>query len=142
MTIRHFPLLAALLLPLAACQSPDENGRSTQAFAEIADSETIRFTGTEPFWGGSAAGDTLIYSTPENPDGTTIAVTRFAGNSGLGLSGALDGKPFDMVVTAGTCSDGMSDREYPFTVTLEIGEDSRFGCAWTDSRPFSGPENP
>jgi len=142
MTKRSFIIVTSLALVMASCQSPGESERSTEAFDEIADSDTIRFTGTEPFWGGSATGDQLTYTTPENPDGATIAVTRFAGNSGLGLSGKLEGQTFDMVVTAGTCSDGMSDREYPFTVTLEIGEDKRFGCAWTTSRPFTGPENP
>ncbi|MFN4113959.1 MAG: COG3650 family protein [Sphingomonadaceae bacterium] len=141
--IKHtFLTIASLAMVTTACQSPAESERTTEAFAEIADSETIRFTGTEPFWGGSATGDQLTYTTPENPDGATIVVTRFAGNSGLGLSGKLEDQTFDMVVTAGTCSDGMSDREYPFTVTLEIGEDKRSGCAWTTSRPFTGPENP
>ena len=82
------------------------------------------------------------YSTVEDPDGTTIAVERFAGNNGLGYSGSLDGTSFDMAITPGECSDGMSDRTYPFTVTLRIGEEQRTGCAWTDRMPFSGPANP
>jgi uncharacterized membrane protein len=45
-------------------------------------------------------------------------------------------------VTRGACSDGMSDREYPFTVTLQVGEEKRMGCAWTDKMPFTGPANP
>lgn len=133
--------LLALPLLLSACQSADED-RSTEAWNGIGPDETIYFGGTEPFWGGEASGDSLTYTTPENIDGTTIPVTRFAGNSGIGISGELDGASFDMTVTEGECSDGMSDRTYPFTVTLLIGEEKRFGCAHTDARPFIGPESP
>ena len=112
------------------------------AFAAIAYEETIRFTGTEPFWGGTVIGDKLIYSTPENQAGDTITVRRFAGNNGLGFSGTLSNASFDMTVTPGSCSDGMSDRTYPFTVTLKLGEEQRNGCAWTERTPFSGPANP
>ncbi len=111
-------------------------------FSAIGADETIRFTGTEPFWGGSVTGAELVYSTPENQDGDKIAVRRFAGNNGLGFSGSLNGGPFDMTVTPGSCSDGMSDRTYPFTVTLKLGEEQRSGCAWTERTPFSGLENP
>jgi len=113
-----------------------------QPFSAIAPDEVIHFTGTEPFWGGQAQGSELTYSTPENAEGTTIAVTRFAGRGGLTLSGEMDGGRFDMMVTPGTCSDGMSDRSYPFTVTLKIGTEMRQGCAWSDASPFAGPENP
>ncbi|WP_338447412.1 hypothetical protein V5F89_06410 [Pelagerythrobacter marensis] len=141
-------IAAAALLSLAACQSGPEGPGGTardapgEAFSDIGVDETVTFTGTEPFWGGEVTGQSLTYSTPENIDGTTIAVERFAGNNGLGYSGSLDGQPFDMTVTPGECSDGMSDRTYPFTVTLRIGEEQRHGCAWSEDTPFSGPANP
>ncbi|MCB2047856.1 MAG: hypothetical protein KDE32_06460 [Novosphingobium sp.] len=100
-------------------------------FAGISTDETIHFTGTEPFWGGKMQGDEFVYTTPENPEGTAIAVKRFNGRAGLGLSGQLDGKSFDLTVTQGKCSDGMSDRTYPFTATLLVGGETRMGCAWT-----------
>lgn len=142
-------LLAALAL-LSACQG--ERGLTADgegvregpgpAFTEIAAEEVLRFTGTEPFWGGEAMGAKLTYTTPENPQGTHIAVSRFAGNNGLSLSGKLGGQGFDMAVTQAPCSDGMSDRTYPFTVSLRIGGEERSGCAWTDKRPFSGAQAP
>lgn len=151
--MRHLPFapvgIAAIALGaalmLSACQTENGTGApgtSPQGFDGIGEQETIRFNGTEPFWGGSAKGDRLTYTTPEDIEGTTIAVKRFSGQGGLGLSGTLDGKGFDMTVTPGTCSDGMSDRSYPFTVTLRIGAETRNGCAWTDSQPFEGPQNP
>jgi uncharacterized membrane protein len=60
----------------------------------------------------------------------------------LSFSGELAGASFEMTVTPLECSDGMSDRTYPFTVTLEIGEDLRKGCGWTEREPFEGPAAP
>ena len=140
-TIRGAAALAALPLLLAGCQSADAD-RSVEPYDGIAANETIRFLGTEPFWGGESADGTLTYDTPENSDGTMIAVERFAGNSGLSIAGELEGASFDMVVTPGECSDGMSDRSYPFVVTLQIGAETRFGCAWTERQPFTGSEAP
>jgi len=129
------------LVLLAACQNgPDQAAAPT--FGGIAEDEVIRFTGTEPFWGGRVEGSMLTYSTPENSDGETFMVKRFAGNHGLGLSGKSGAAAFDMTVTPGECSDGMSDRLYPFTVTVSIDGDVREGCGWTDSQPFTGPQNP
>ena len=114
----------------------------TAPYDGIAEDEVLRFTGTEPFWGGEVSGKTLTYSTPEDQDGTVIAVERFAGRGGISYSGLLQGADFEMTITPLACSDGMSDRTYPFTVTLEIGEDKRNGCAWSEQHPFEGPEHP
>jgi uncharacterized membrane protein len=145
------PLFAALLL--AACQPPagDEpgaatglpgNDESTAPYDGIAGDETLRFTGTEPFWGGEATGTSLTYSTIDDPEGTAIAVERFAGRGGMSFAGLLGGQDFEMMVTELACSDGMSDRTYPFTVTLQIGSETRNGCGWTERMPFEGPEAP
>jgi uncharacterized membrane protein len=159
----NLPLAAACAVLLAACQPgasdpPDAEETATAApaadeavpgdveetapYSEIAEDEVLRFTGTEPFWGGQVSGKSLTYSTPEDQDGTVIAVERFAGRGGISYSGLLDGAVFEMVITPLECSDGMSDRTYPFTVTLAIGEDKRNGCAWSEQHPFDGPEHP
>ena len=138
-------LLIATSLLLVACQTENganAPGNSPEGFTGIGPDETIHFLGTEPFWGGSTTGTQLTYETPENIEGTTFPVERFTGQGGLGLSGRLEGAPFDMTVTPGACSDAMSDRTYPYTVTLRIGEDMRRGCAWTDAQPFEGPGEP
>ncbi len=152
------PLLAACAV-LSACQSGDSEAPApsetteteaavpgdtseTAPYAEIADNEVLRFLGNEPFWGGEVSGKTLTYKTPEDQNGTVIAVERFAGRGGIAFSGLLEGEDFEMTVTPLECSDGMSDRTYPFTVTLEIGEEQRNGCAWSEQHPFEGPQNP
>jgi len=152
------PCFAAACALLAACEAatPDEpagqrtatatqvpgDTDETAPFAGIAADEVLQFTGTEPFWAGEVAGGKLIYETPENIGGSEIAVERFAGRGGVSFSGTLGGERFEMVVTELQCSDGMSDRTYPFTVTLEIGADKRDGCAWSEQHPFAGPEHP
>lgn len=132
----------ATATPVTTPGAAPGNSEDTAPYSGIARDETVHFTGTEPFWGGEASGGTLTYSTPENIDGTTIRVERFAGRGGLSLSGQLDGAPFDMAITPGACSDGMSDRTYPFTVTLQVRGEQRNGCAWTERQSFTGPEHP
>ncbi|WP_240504567.1 COG3650 family protein [Tsuneonella mangrovi] len=137
------------LLALAGCSGgghsagpvPGDPG-DQRPYSGIAESETAHFTGTEPFWGGNVVGDTLVYSTPDNAAGSTIAVERFAGRGGLSWHGIYRGQPFVLAVTPGKCSDGMSDRTYPYVATLSVEGTQRNGCAWTDRQPFSGPSEP
>lgn len=137
MKIAYLIVAAGLL---ASCTQRD--AETAQNFDAVGETETFRFAGNEPFWGGEVTGTSLRYSTPENVDGVTVAVERFAGLGGLGLSGKLDGENFDMAITEEPCSDTMSDRTYPFSVTLRIGREGRSGCGWTDARPYEGDENP
>ncbi len=139
-------LTLAAMLAASACSPPANEVTPDTApagFRGIDESETITFTGTEPFWGGTVRGDTLTWRTPENGDaGTAIPVERFYGQGGIAFSGRLDGAAFDMMVTPGTCSDGMSDRRYPYTVTVRIADRQLEGCAYTDRQGFEGPDAP
>lgn len=89
----------------------------------------FRALGTEPFWSASVKGATLTYSTPETPDGIAIPVRRTERDGKAVFAGTLDGKPLELEVGAGTCSDGMSDTVYPLTVMRRIGPDIQRGCA-------------
>lgn len=148
---RLFPLapLFAPLLLLGACESePGEITRDTEPFSDIAESATISALGNEPFWGltiepdGEGGGHVANYSSPDNIDGTRFAVTRFAGNNGLGFSGEMEQGHVSLAITPGDCSDTMSDRAYPYAATLSIGEQTLFGCAYTSDQPFTGEETP
>lgn len=134
----------AATLALAGC-APDsaaDGDRAAPTFDGIAADETVQFTGTEPFWGGEVRGDRLTYSTPQNIAGDQLAVSRFAGLGGISWSGELDDRPFDLSLTEGECSDGMSDRTYPFVATLSVRGETRRGCAWTEARPHTGNSPP
>ncbi|MDN3646351.1 hypothetical protein QWY75_09075 [Pontixanthobacter aestiaquae] len=139
-------LMGITAFVLAGCGGNAEPGTVTadtaEKFAGVGPGETLYFGGNEPFWGGDVTGEELRYTTPENIEGEVIAVKRFAGMGGLSLSGDLSGATFDMLVTDSPCSDTMADRDYPFTITLKIGEETRSGCGWTDAKPFTGDQNP
>lgn len=144
--MRKQALVAISGLLLAACGQSGDAGNvpgdasDTEAYSGIGEHDVVRFTGTEPFWGGQVAGTSLTYTTPENIDGETITVTRFAGRGGLSFSGNLDGRPLDLAITPGDCSDGMSDRTYPFVATLQLGSEQRNGCAWREGIDDLGPQ--
>lgn len=147
MIARHLmPAAPALLLAvtLAACTPAQTDGIDPegQAFDAVGPDETITLVGTEPFWSLTVEGDSATWTTPENQPGTQIAVTRFSGNGGLGLSGTLDGKSLTATLTPGTCSDGMSDRAFPFVATIALGGETLKGCGYTTSQPFTGPAAP
>lgn len=144
--VQRFAILLALGLGAlaTACQQVEtgQTAATAQTFDAIAPGETIRLVGTEPFWGGTVTGTEFLYTHLENQTGERIAVKRFAGNSGLGFSGTRNGQPLDLMITRGVCSDGMSDRSFPYTATLRLGVEQRSGCAWTDRQPFTGPDEP
>lgn len=130
---------------LAACAPQADDGATTEQtkpFDGIAADEIITLSGTEPFWGMTIDSSVATYTTPDNPDGSVFEVSRFAGNSGLGFSGKLAGADVAITVTPGKCSDGMSDRSYPFTATVKLGEDNLNGCGYTDKQGFTGDAAP
>lgn len=128
---------------LAAC-TPDEDGinRKSETFSAIAPDEVITLTGTEPFWGITIEDGMANYANPQHPEGWDIPVARFAGNNGLGFSGDWDGTPVTISITPGQCSDGMSDRTYPYVATIALGEETLRGCGYTDQQSFTGDAAP
>lgn len=140
--ISHLLLIAAAGLPAACTPSNDAIDPRGETFSAVAPEEAITLTGTEPFWNARIAAGEAVWTTPDNPDGTRIAVTRFAGNNGLGFNGTLDGAVFTATLTPGTCSDGMSDRSYPYVATIALGEETLRGCGYTTNQPFTGPAAP
>ena len=88
-----------------------------------------RFTGTEPFWGGTIDGSTILYRTPDDLAGKTITATVTKDDLATRYSGTFDGQPFLLTLTPGTCSDGMSDTVYPLKAALTVHGEQRQGCA-------------
>ena len=103
--------------------------------------QPLRALGTEPFWGVAITPEALVYSGVDRPEqrasnpgpevqGTTAVYTATL-DQGSGSSSAERDSPSIMVVTiiATECSDGMSDRVYPLTARVELGEETLNGCA-------------
>jgi uncharacterized membrane protein len=89
----------------------------------------LRALGTEPFWNVQIGGGTLTYTTPEDQKGRRASVVRRDQANGAEFSGQLGQAAVHLAVTKRTCSDGMSDRSYPFAVVLTLNGDRRAGCA-------------
>ena len=135
------------LVPLSACAQGDGVDSSGAVYDGVSPEASIKARGTEPFWGldieaQSAGQHAARFTSPADIDGSAFTLTRFAGNNGLGFSGELDGKAVHVAITPGDCSDGMSDRGYPFTVTVALDDAVLRGCAYTSEAPFTGPEDP
>jgi len=130
-------LSVSIVLALSACSQADSIDAGGATFDGIAPNSSITLTGAEPFWGLEIEpeGDgkySARFNHSEDIDGSEFIATRFAGNNGLGFSGTLDGKAVHVALTPGECSDGMSERTYPFTATLALGDEVLFGCAFTN----------
>lgn len=98
---------------------------------EVLDIQSIRATGTEPFWSAQVEGRCVTYMTPENQSGVRVwtKLSQGAGDNRVWL-GQLNGKKFEMRVRAEAgCSDGMSDDRYPLAVELSVDDEIRKGCA-------------
>ena len=105
--------------PMAKRAPGQENADPLQIF---------RAFGTEPFWNVNVEDATLTYTTPEDQAGVVMQGTRRALEEGVELSGSHDGKPFVLTVTAGECSDGMSDNRYTLVSSFRYGDIDYKGC--------------
>ena len=141
-TISKWPAIC-LALAVTACGSSSQPAPGDiEPYNGIGEAEMISLLGTEPFWGAKISGATMTYTTPDNIEGVEIQVARFAGNGGLGFHSQLDGQAVTVAVTPGDCTDGMSDRTYPFTATVKVGDTDLAGCGYTDNQPFTGNAAP
>ena len=89
----------------------------------------IQANGTEPFWAIEVLPGQLRFSSPDQPSGVTFAATS---GDGLHFAGRMNGTPVTLVLAPGLCSDGMSDRRYPYSASATIGAQSLHGCARAD----------
>lgn len=85
--------------------------------------------GTEPFWALAIDGQEVRYTSPEEPAGRSGIVVRQGKDGRLVLSGTLAGESLRAELTRQTCSDGMSDRVWPFRLAVTLGRRTLSGCA-------------
>ncbi|MEH6665088.1 MAG: hypothetical protein V7678_09560 [Brevundimonas sp.] len=125
------------VLSLAACsqdEAPDTSGPEAAApRAELGGvdlTEPLRALGTEPFWAVNIGDDGLVYSGVDRPEERAPnAGPQMAGTT-ASWSGRTDrGRELDVTLIETPCSDGMSDRTYPLTARVQIGEEVLNGCA-------------
>lgn len=132
------PMLLAAALPIGCSPTADRIDPQGKTFDGVAPQDVVTLSGTEPFWTLVIDGGQAVWTTPDDQSGTRFAAQRFAGNNGLGFSGTLDGKPIAATLTPGECSDGMSDRQFPFVATVAWGDETYEGCGHTGAQAFTG----
>ena len=95
---------------------------------ESAPLQAWRGFGNEPFWEARVEGDTLVFSTPEDQGGHRMQGRRVPSLVGYVFIGKDGDKDFNLGLTPGECSDGMSDNRYAFTATFTYGGTTYKGC--------------
>lgn len=89
----------------------------------------ISARGTEPFWRIDVKGAELVRTGPEGS--VTATNAGFGYNGGKAVWTAQAGMtPVALSLTAGECSDGMSDLKYPYTADVKWGDENLKGCGF------------
>lgn len=125
-------LASASLLALAAACAP---AQSPAPSAAAGFPRQLQALGTEPFWSLAIEGDRVLYTTIEDQTGVRARVRRDEADGRLTLSGSLAGEALAVTIIPQGCSDGMSDRLYPYAASLRIGTRDLQGCARIPGTP-------
>lgn len=143
------PVLAALaFLILAACSPAEEPappaGEPLPApvLGGVDLAQPVRALGTEPFWSVELTGTEMVYTTPDLPEQRAPQSSPVVqGTTAIWESETADGTALGVTLVATECSDGMSDRTYPLTAMVKVGELELTGCAASSAAVMSTGEN-
>ncbi len=143
-----FPALA--VLALAAC-SPAEAPDQPDAPPEPAPAPVlggvdlgrpVRVLGNEPFWAVEMTGTEMVYTTPEPPEQRARQPDPVVqGTTATWETETADGTGLKVTLVATECSDGMSERTYPLTAMVKIGDLDLTGCAASSAAVMSTGES-
>jgi uncharacterized membrane protein len=130
-------VLAASALILSACSegteppaAPAEPAAPPAVLSGVNLSEPVSLLGTEPFWGIKLTGEELIYEGVDRPEQRAPQPTiEVQGTVATFQTRSAAGTTFEVTLTATECSDGMSDRTFPLTALVKVGEETLMGCA-------------
>jgi uncharacterized membrane protein len=146
--MRH--LFAALaVLALAACspsEEPDQPDAPSEQPAPVLGGvdlgQPVRALGTEPFWNVELTGTEMVYTAADAPEqrapqpGPVVQRTTATYEAET-----ADGTDLRVTLIATECSDGMSDRTYPLTAMVKVGDVDLTGCAASTAAVMSTGES-
>lgn len=136
--MRVLAVLAPLAaLTLTACSQGEAPEQPAPAPAEpdavlggVNLEEPLRVLGTEPFWAVTIDENGLVYDGVDRPEERTSNTgPQMAGATAMWRGQTDRGRALSVTLIETPCSDGMSDRTYPLTARVEIGEEVLNGCA-------------
>ena len=147
--MRALTLTALAVLTLAACSPPAETPKEpdpapqpSPVLAGVDLTRPLRAVGTEPFWAVELTGSEMVYSGADRPEQRAPqGQPTMQGTMAIWEATTGAGQPLKVTLTATDCSDGMSDRTYPLTAMVKIGEETLMGCAATVSAIMSTGES-
>ncbi|MBU7583151.1 MAG: hypothetical protein KAF91_09640 [Nostoc sp. TH1S01] len=105
---------------------------SSNLQAATPSSEKFVAVGTEPFWNVTVSKNGIVYSSPEVKKQTFPYVkplTAEARPADLVRVYRLRGNNMLILEKVSACSDGMSDKNYPYSAVLILGNKVLEGCA-------------
>ena len=142
-------VLAALAaLVLAACSPAEEPAPPPEApepapvLGGVDLGQPVRALGTEPFWSVELTGTEMVYTAPEPPEQRAPQPNPVVqGTTATYEAETADGTALSVTLIATECSDGMSDRTYPLTAMVKLGERQLTGCAASTAAVMSVGES-
>ena len=138
--MRTLALAAVSALALAGCgdrsDQPDVAAVGAPApppavLAGVDLKQPLRALGTEPFWSVELNGTEMIYTSPEPGELRAPQPAPVMQGTIAIYENQVQDQEFKVTLTATECSDGMSDRTYPLTAIVKIGDRTLTGCAAT-----------
>ena len=127
----------ALVLLVAGCgpsadepEAAPEPAAPPPVLAGVDLTQPVRVIGTEPFWAIDLTGTALVYSGADRPEQRAPRPRASVQGTVARLEARTTaGTPIAITLAATECSDGMSDRTYPLTAIVTVGEETLNGCA-------------
>lgn len=144
--MRSLILIAPLAL-LACSREPAETPEAAEPAAPAAVlagvdlTEPVRALGTEPFWSVEMTGSEMIYTGVDRPERRAAQPSPVVQGTMAAFEAATPEGPLSVTLTATECSDGMSDRTYPLTAIVKVGEETLTGCAASASAIMGAGES-
>ena len=136
------------VLALAACSpaeapdQPDTPPESVPVLGGVDLARPVRALGTEPFWSVELTGTELVYTTPEPPAQRAPQPDPVVqGTTATWEAETAEGTTLRVILIATECSDGMSDRTYPLTALVKVGDRDLTGCAASTAAILSTGES-
>ena len=145
--MRPVPAVLAVLA-LAACSPadqpdlPDAPSEPAPVLGGVDLAKPVRALGTEPFWSVELTGTEMVYTSPEPPEQRAPQPNPVVqGTTATWEAETAAGTALNVTLVATECSDGMSDRTYPLTAMVKIGDLELTGCAASSGAVMSTGES-